>query len=288
MNYVIRVKTDSRSFILKQARPWVEKYPGIQAPIERILVEIKYYKAIANNETLSASSPRILFVDIANYLFILEDLGDVQDFSFVYNEIHTISDKEINDLAQYLQALHQVDVEDFPLNTEMRKLNYEHIFDIPFKAENGLDLNHVQAGLQSLAFKTQDPATRKVVECLGQLYLSAGTQLLHGDFYPGSWMKSDRLFVLDPEFSFCGPIEFDLGVCIAHFKIADQSDASIQLFLDTYALDYNKSQVFAFAGIEIIRRLLGVAQLPLQLELQTKSDLLDMSVNWIRQMNSTS
>ena len=35
MNCVIRVRLPDRSLILKQARPWVEKYPSIAAPVER-------------------------------------------------------------------------------------------------------------------------------------------------------------------------------------------------------------------------------------------------------------
>jgi len=36
MNFVLRAITNQRSFILKQARPWVEKFPQIDAPIERV------------------------------------------------------------------------------------------------------------------------------------------------------------------------------------------------------------------------------------------------------------
>lgn len=32
MNMVLRVKTEHRSFILKQANPFVQKYPNIPAP----------------------------------------------------------------------------------------------------------------------------------------------------------------------------------------------------------------------------------------------------------------
>ena len=33
MNLTLRVRTGQRSLILKQARPWVEKYPHIAAPV---------------------------------------------------------------------------------------------------------------------------------------------------------------------------------------------------------------------------------------------------------------
>src|SRR3990172_12931089 len=47
MNLTLRLKTTERSFILKQARPWVEKYPSIEAPAARARVEAGFYRAVA-------------------------------------------------------------------------------------------------------------------------------------------------------------------------------------------------------------------------------------------------
>src|SRR3954453_6843011 len=44
MNTTVRVFTDARSFILKQSRPWVAKYPDIAAPWDRALVEGYFYE----------------------------------------------------------------------------------------------------------------------------------------------------------------------------------------------------------------------------------------------------
>ncbi|MEM9408364.1 MAG: aminoglycoside phosphotransferase, partial [Acidobacteriota bacterium] len=37
MNLTLRVTTDRRSLIVKQSRPWVEKYDVIEAPFDRML-----------------------------------------------------------------------------------------------------------------------------------------------------------------------------------------------------------------------------------------------------------
>jgi 5-methylthioribose kinase len=42
-------------------------------------------------------------------------------------------------------------VDDELVNTELRTLNYEHIFEYPFKEENGFNLDDIQDGLQELA-----------------------------------------------------------------------------------------------------------------------------------------
>ena len=51
MNVVIKVKTNRRSFIFKQSRPYVEKYQNIPAPIERTNVEYSFYNTIHSSST---------------------------------------------------------------------------------------------------------------------------------------------------------------------------------------------------------------------------------------------
>lgn len=277
MNYVLRVKTNKRNFILKQSRPWVEKYPSIEAPIARIAKEAEYYDCINGVSSLDNHSPEIYHFDNDNFVLIMEDLGEVQDFTFLYKEGSVIEDADVVKLAQYLSALHSVNVVGFPENLDMRRLNHIHIFNYPFDSGNGFDLDGVQDRLSTLAInETTNPDLVQLIRTAGDLYLATdGTTLLHGDFYPGSWMKSESLFVLDPEFAFAGPAEFDLGVFIAHMMISSQNDDKVKLLLDNYnnEQDIDVALAYKFAGIEILRRLLGVAQLPLELTIEQKASL---------------
>jgi 5-methylthioribose kinase len=111
------------------------------------------------------------------------------------------------------------------------------------------------------------------------MYLSEGAVLLHGDYYPGSWMRSEgNLFVIDPEFSFLGFAEFDLGVMAAHLILAtDQKDLPLQLS-HNYGDRIDSVLVGKIAGMEIIRRLLGLAQLPLSYSLDKKEELLTLGM----------
>ena len=63
MNFVIRVKTNKRSFIVKQSRPFVQKYPQIEAPTERIIAEADYIKAISGIDALKRFTPEIVGFD---------------------------------------------------------------------------------------------------------------------------------------------------------------------------------------------------------------------------------
>jgi 5-methylthioribose kinase len=95
---------------------------------------------------------------------------------------------------------------------------------------------------------------------------------------PEAGSKTAKGFrIIDPEFCFFGRPEFELGVAVAHLKMAQQPDALIKDLFIYYHFDkqFDGSLFTKFAGIEIIRRLIGVAQLPLELTLQERLDLLE-------------
>ncbi len=282
MNFVVRVQTTKKNFIIKQSRPYVEKYQQIAAPIERIEVEKKYYEYIKENEFLQKYSPEIKDYDPRYYTLVMQDLGYGSDFMGLYSKSDQINKNEIQELVQYLLVLHSLSVTNFPANDKMKALNHEHIFVYPFLEENGFDLNSIQPGLQELALGLKtDKGLKEKIALLGEKYLSTGNTLLHGDFYPGGWLKVDSgLKVIDPEFAFMGDAEFDLGVMLAHLKMAEVDPNLIHFCKDTYLENrkLDEELLNKYTAIEILRRLIGLAQLPLSLSLEVKKDLIDQAV----------
>ncbi|MEX2513595.1 MAG: phosphotransferase [Cyclobacteriaceae bacterium] len=284
MNVVIWVLTNKKSFILKQSRPYVAKYPQVPAPQHRIGIEKSYYETVANHPTLSEMSPKVLEYDPSNWLMALEFFPDCQDLTSIYSGKQGISPKILGDLTSYLKALHTLKVKDFPENLEMKALNHQHIFELPFQKENGLDLEKVQKGLRMVSRPIiGNNQLVAIVERLGKRYLSKGNYLLHGDFYPGSWLKvGNQIKVIDTEFSFLGDREFDLGVMIAHLLMAETEMKIIDDLLGQYGLeDLDKSLLSGYTGTEILRRLFGLAQLPLKLDLKKKEKLADKATDMI-------
>jgi len=167
----------------------------------------------------------------------------------------------------------------------MKTLNHEHIFVFPYQLDNGFDLDQVQAGLQSLSFKyKQNEKLKSIITELGRIYLQNDTVLLHGDYYPGSWLKvADGLRLIDPEFSYFGKAEFDLGVMLAHLKMSRHTDVAVDQVLKHYEKPrgFEDHLMWAFAGVEMMRRIIGLAQLPLSLSLKEKESLLEESVRLI-------
>jgi 5-methylthioribose kinase len=285
MNMVIRVKTNVKSFILKQSRPYVNKYPQVPAPKERILTEKAFYQAIAHDQILAMYSPTMIQFYAESMVMVLDDLGNTADFTQIYKEPLSFSFGDADSLISYLIGLHGIEARDFPDNSAMKTLNHEHIFVYPYLEDNGFDLDQVQPGLQEIAlFFKKNQKLKDEILALGERYFSKGNHLLHGDFYPGSWMKvSNGIKVIDTEFAFVGDREFDLGVMLAHLKLAKIPQKTIDrtqnLYSEANAIDTKLLR--KYTGVEILRRLIGLAQLPLHLSLGEKQSLCEEASSMI-------
>lgn len=276
MNLVLRIETNQGSYILKQAKSYVRKYPQIAAPISRIEIEYQFLKQLDSNPFLASLSPKVLHYDAQNHLMLLEDLGEGSDFLSLYGGQRQLNSEEIQHLVDYLMHLHQLEVTNFPATGAMRILNQEHIFDFPFLEENGFDLDNIQPCLQeaSMPFKT-DTDLKQRIQALGNRYLTDGKVLMHGDFYPGSWLQvTSGIKIIDPEFGGLGDAEFDLGVFLAHLDLSEQAEEMSAQVQKHYSLPVDWSLVQQYRGVEILRRLIGIAQLPLSLSLDAKKTLL--------------
>lgn len=280
MNCIVRVVTHQRTFILKQSRPWVEKYAHIAAPFDRALVEAEFYHLVSATRA-AEFMPKLHWVDAESRIVCLDDLGALGDFTNMYRGV-PINAEELEQLCRFLSLLHSS--RGHLVNREMRVLNHFHIFAYPFQAENGLDLDQFTPGLGQIgqSVKSNRALGSRITE-LGQLYLSEGDYLLHGDYFPGSWLRdASCVKVIDPEFGFSGPREFDLGVMLGHLVLSGMDDAAASLGSHyAYWKDLDHGLIHSLAGVEILRRLLGVAQLPITFGLERKRKLLEEAVRMV-------
>jgi len=268
LNLVLRVSTGGRSVILKQARPWVEKYPTIAAPLARSAIEAGFYRLVHAMPALSPLMPRLLASDPAWHLLLFEDIGPQGDAATLYHRALTdLTARER--LIAFLAGLHTLAVRPgaIPDNRAMLALNHAHIFTLPFA---GAD---------------RDLAERAVR--LGDRYLLGAGPLLHGDFFPGAWVYGDEgVKVIDPEFCLFGPPEFDLGVMAAHLIVAGVAPDTVDQLTAAYrsagggAID--PLLIKRFAGIELWRRLHGVAPVPVPIDEGRKASLSALAARLIR------
>jgi len=275
MNRTLRARLATRTLILKQSVPFVAKYPQIPAPEDRIATENLFYSRLAADGPLSMRMPARIGFDASHRLLALEDMGTQGDFLHLYRDgFAELNGRGLFTALIYwlwrLHALQGIDTAAFA-NREMRTLNHQHIFVIPLIPGNGAS---IAPGLETIAAQfAADDGLRNIATQLGEIYLGKTSHasracLLHGDYYPGSWLHHHRIGVaiIDPEFAFVGPPEFDVGVMLAHLTFAGFSQQDLMGTLRSYVTPpgFDYGLAIRFAAIEIIRRLLGVAQLPLE------------------------
>jgi len=279
MNFTYRlVFDDAMSIIVKQSPPFCARFPDIPAPEERILSEFKYYDLVAKDQFLSDHSPALLGLDDDNKIAYISDLGDARDFDFLYKQAKKLDQGTSEKLIQYLVKLHQLEIPDeleFD-NLGMRKLNHSYIFDLPFRgASEAIDLNNITPGLTAIVRDIiNDENLKQSAKNLGDLYFQKSRTLIHGDYYPMSWIETKKgLFVIDPEFGFLGLAEIDLGVFLAHMLLSNNYQIAIETLNSSYG-SYDSELVAEFAAAEVIRRIVYVSQLPLINSLSFKKELL--------------
>jgi 5-methylthioribose kinase len=285
MNCTVRVTTRGGSCIVKQARPWVEKYPQFAAPWDRACREAEFYQLVSGRPRVAGRMPRLRHFDAGARVLVLEDLGTASDYTGVYRG-ETFQAEETQSLAEFLSALHGSfegsGASPALPNREMRELNHAHIFNIPLARNNGLDLDSITGGLAAVAKSLQsDEAFCREVERLGcEVYLADGPCLLHGDFFPGSLLRTTAgPRVIDPEFGFFGRPEFDVAVFLAHLLLAHQPAERATQWRGDYAAPagFDDDLMLQIAGVEVMRRLVGYAQLPVGYGLNRKRELLELS-----------
>lgn len=279
MNHTLRVTLANRgskepaTLVLKQSLPFVARFPEIAAPIERGRIEAAFYQSISNDPLLKERTPQLLGFHAEHHLLCLQDLGSGRDLTGLYDQgepDHAV-DQQLQALTHWLGQLHRLPTPPgFPSNAAMRQLNHEHIFRVPFNTAEPVPVSPelVQLRIELAA----DQTFMARIAQLGALYLgeSKGRSppvLLHGDYYPGSWLQGPKgdIAIIDPEFGFAGPAEFDMGVMQAHLTFASYPASTRRDLLASYQPPdlFDVSLMEAFAAIEVLRRLLGVAQLPL-------------------------
>ena len=141
--------------------------------------------------------------------------------------------------------------------------------------------NRWTPGLQPLVESfSKDEELIKENQRILDLFLHSKEVLAHGDLHTGSIMVlGEHLKILDVEFVFVGPMAFDIGMLLANFIINICANRKYNEFVDwefeqltllwesilanahlsPFPLDTLFSDVASFTGVEIIRRILGIA-----------------------------
>ena len=282
MNFTYRlVLKNNPSLIVKQSPSFCARFPDIPAPDKRILSEMRYYELANKDEYIARHSPEILGLDEKNRIAYISDLGTATDFEYLYAQKTAIDPDACSKLVKYLATLHNLTMpEEVEFNNfAMRELNHDYIFNLPFLPDDGaINLDEITPGLKEVVDEYKiDAELRNAAIKLGKLYFQKDKTLIHGDYYPMSWINTENgLFIIDPEFGFMGLPEIDLGFFLAHMLLSNNFEIALRSVKETYGpCDFEL--VAKFCAVEVIRRITYVSQLPILNSLSFKEELLSKS-----------
>lgn len=228
--FVVTNKQGSnQSVFVKQAPPYI-KVMGEQWPLtrQRMTAEINalnyqssvcpemlpevYYQSEALSVVImqNLSQHAILRTELiqARYLpRLAEDLSTFLAETLFYSSSFALS--SLNKKAMISKSSNQ----------DMCKITEDFVFTYPFEHHEMNDYNPALS--QNVIDSIQkNPNVRAHVAQMKYMFMNKPEALLHGDLHTGSVMVNGlETFVIDPEFSFVGPMGFDIGALIANLYI---------------------------------------------------------------------
>jgi 5-methylthioribose kinase len=306
INWVRRARAaGGRSWIVKQARPALERFPQYQASTERIVFEHRYF-ALASKLPEAEICPRIVDFDECERVLVMEDLGSAERLDRALARGAEVTPAAAA-LGRFLGAMHAATTDPALAarfeNHEMRGLHGDHIFALPL-AENDFPLS---PALRAEADRLRrDPGLRRIAEELHRRYREPRGALLHGDVQAGNVLLTgpggSRPKLLDAEIAHVGDPAFDLGILVAHLCLPavgrgrgeeaalGAARAAWSAYRDRLqgvrlrgALEVSSRDVVRYAGIEMLRRTIGAARVPAAEPPEAGLRILARACAWLRE-----
>ena len=275
INWVRRVRSNARerSFIVKQARPALERFPEYRVSTRRIEVEARWYATVAGLDR-DAVCPHVHHFDAQRMALVLEDLGSAEPLDAWLargaDASHTAAA-----LGAFLGAVHAATrdpglASEFE-NEEMRRLHGEHIFVLPFRPNDFPLAPALRRCADALA---SDRELVGRIDSAHARYLESARALVHADVQPTNVLvAASGPKLLDAEIAHLGDPAFDIGQLAGHLWLRALARGepraaapAVRALWCAYsealngALAVGFADALVYAGIEMLRRTLGAAR----------------------------
>ena len=230
LNLVFIIKGPVGTIIVKQALPYV-RLVGDSWPLTLDRAFFEYNALIRQDQRDPGIAPEVYYFDKEQGLIAMEYLAEHKilrqkliagekvrglastigkhcaKLAFKGSDLHMLTQDKKNDVAL------------FQKNNELMAITENLVFTDPyFEAE----MNQNTKGLEGIIKLLRDDVELKSkVQHMLKKFTSNAETMCHGDLHSGSIMCTpDKTRVIDPEFAFCGPMGFDLGMLIANYLMA--------------------------------------------------------------------
>jgi 5-methylthioribose kinase len=291
-----RIEGGGRSWVVKQARPALERFPQYRASSERIVFEARYYE-VARRLDEDAVCPRVVHFDEPRRTLILEDLGGAERLDHALARGADGSAALVR-LARFLAAVHAAtrvaDLAARFANDEMRRLHGDHVFHLPFHDNDFALAAPVRE--RALRLQADAPLVRVAARAYAR-YLEPRGALVHGDVQAGNvLLAAGGAKLLDAEIAHVGDPAFDVGALLAHVflpavacgRTAETAGVAAAVW-SAYTARHGAEDCPAFAdvsryaGIEMMRRTVGAARVPVVEEPQAALAVIDVATSLMRE-----
>jgi 5-methylthioribose kinase len=247
-NATWRVETSVRSFVVKQFRPWPVNGRAAPPADERFRAECQFYRTARIAEGIGRALPAMLHHDSRAGCVILEDSGTRASDGV------KLTSAQAEALGWFLVGLHHHS-QSVPAGARYRNRDVvgwqmAHLFQRPARRRRGVPgerLARLAAGREKVRYALEDAMA--VLE-------KEGASLVHGDFTAANWLRTPdgSMRVVDAEFSFFGPPEFDAGAFVASLLHTRQAPEVVAAGVGVIArgcLRYHPRLTAAFAAVHL-------------------------------------
>lgn len=250
-NAIWRVATSRRSFVVKQFRPWPANGSAAPGEEERFRAECQFYRTARVADNLGGALPSVLHQDCRTGCMILEDVGGGEPAD------RSITPADATALAWFLIALHHhsqsVPADARYQNREVVGWQMTHLFHQSRTPRSN-------SGRWLARFAASSEHARHALEDARGALEKIGTSLVHGDFTASNWVRAadGRLRVVDAEFSFFGPPEFDAGALLAsllHTGAGEDVLAAAVQVISRGCMRYHPRLTAAFTAVHLCQML---------------------------------
>ena len=225
INYVFRVKSENKSYILKQAHSLLR---SSGRPLNQQRADIEAFMLNYYNKTLPKYVPKLHYYDKELKLMIMEDLRDYKNLRIEYikGNFYPHLSKALGEFSvkSLLKSSYfYMDLKKFRrlqglfINDEMCDITEDLVLTEPYNDYRGR--NVITKGLEDFVRENiyEDRKLNLRVGLLKEKFVTQKQALLHGDLHSGSiFVRGDLVKVIDPEFAVFGPIGYDLGNVLGH------------------------------------------------------------------------
>ena len=231
LNLVFIVKNaddPSQALVVKQALPYL-RVAGDSWPLTRDRMRFETQALLCYNELTPGLAPIVYCHDDEMSLVVMEYLGNHevmrkplvarkrfpkfadQISTFLANVLFKTSDL-------YLTGPDKKELQKQFINPELCKIQEDFVFTNPYMSSKENNWNP-ELKPEVNAVRNNMPLKRAIVE-LKEKYVMQAQALIHSDLHTGSIMvNGDDTRVIDPEFSFFGPMGYDVGALLSNLVL---------------------------------------------------------------------